>query len=140
MAEVSYRNGAVADIPAILALWRHFWQPQAYETNLRHKLETEPDLIYVAECDDKIVGTVIGGFDGWWAWIYRVAVHPDFQRHLVGTHLVREMHRRLKARGADCICAVVSPKNESVLALLRRVGYDERGYQIYAYQCGEIPE
>jgi ribosomal protein S18 acetylase RimI-like enzyme len=67
-------------------------------------------------------------------------VHPDFQRHLVGPHLVREMHRRLEARGADCISAVVSPENESVLALLRKVGYDERGYRIYAYHCGQVPE
>ncbi len=139
MSEITYRNATVADIPGMLALWRHFWQPHHYEVNLRKKIETDPDLAYVAECEGKIIGTIIGGFDGWWAWIYRVAVHPDYQRRGIGTHLVEEMHRRLEARGADAICAVVAPQNEGILALLAHFGYGERGYRIYARHGGRVP-
>ena len=139
MSEVTYRNALVSDIPGMLALWRHFWQPHTYEVNLRKKVEAEPDLAYLAVVEGKIIGTVIGGFDGWWAWIYRVAVHPDHQHHGIGTDLVEEMHRRLEARGADAICAVVSPQNEGILGLLTKVGYDERGYRIYARRGGKVP-
>jgi ribosomal protein S18 acetylase RimI-like enzyme len=111
-----------------------------YEANLRKKVEADPELVYLAECEGQVVGTIIGSFDGWWAWIYRVAVHPDFQRRQIGTHLLQEMHRRLKARGADAICAVVTPQNEGVLALLTKVGYSERGYRIYGFREGPVPE
>lgn len=139
MSEIVYRNARVKDIPGMLALWRHFWQAHQYEVNLRRKIEAQPDLAYVAECEGKIIGTVIGGFDGWWAWIYRVAVHPDYQHQGIGTQLVEEMHRRLEALGADTVCAVVSPQNEGILGLLAKVGYSERGYRIYARRGGKVP-
>ncbi len=65
MSEITYRNASVADIPGIRRLWRGFWPEQPYEQNLRHKMELDPDFVYLVEVDKKIIGTVIGGFDGW---------------------------------------------------------------------------
>src|SRR3990172_1835246 len=45
------------------------------------------DLFLVYEIDKKVVGTVIGGWDGWRAWIYRIAVDPKHQRNGIASKL-----------------------------------------------------
>jgi len=121
-----YRNATQDDIPQMLALWRCFWSAQPYEANLPRKIEKDADLVVVAECDGKVVGTIIGGWDEWWSWVYRVAVHPDYQRRGIGAGLLKEIHQRLMARGADGACLFISPSNEPMRALLKKIGYKER--------------
>ncbi len=48
--DVVIREAASEDIPAMLRLWRVFWSPQPYESHLPAKIESEPDLVLVAEC------------------------------------------------------------------------------------------
>ena len=124
--EIVYRSATPADMPQMLALWRRFWSPQPYEANLDRKIEKDPDLVVVAERDGRIVGTVIGGYDEWWPWIYRVAVDPEHQRKGIGTCLFQEIHRRLAARGADAACLIASPSNHAMCELLTKLGYKER--------------
>ena len=132
------REAEPDDATAMQCLWRTFWSPQPYESHLPAKIESDPDLVLVAELDGEIVGTAIGGFDGWWAWIYRVAVHPERQRMGIGTRLVQEMQTRLRARGAGSAAMVADPCNEKMVGLLRRLGYrhDER-HGVYGVRFGE---
>ncbi len=109
----------------MLALWRQFWKPQEYEANLKTKIEKEPDLVVVAESDDKVVGTVIGGFDLWWSWIYRVAVDREAQRRGVGTALLKEIGARFKARGIDSAGMIASPDNGPMMSLLKKFAFRE---------------
>jgi len=108
----------------IFELWREFWQDRpSYEIRLKPKIEADPELVYVAEADGVIIGTVIGGDDGWWGWIYRVAVSPEFQKRGVAITLVNEMLSRLKARGVNYINLIVAPANAKMLSLLNKFGY-----------------
>lgn len=127
------REASIQDIPQMLALWRRFWSPQTYEDNLQRKIETDPDLVLVAESDHGVVGTVIGGFDGWWAWIYRVAVIPDHQRQGIASELLLELHERLTARGADAACLFVNPANVNMCGLLKKLGYQPRHDQRFSF-------
>ncbi len=129
MPDVTYRNATAADVPGILALWREFWSEQPYEANLEPKIESEPDTVYVAEADGRIVGTIVGGFDGWWGWLYRIAVTEAYQGQGIGTQLVEQMERRLKAKGATGACAIVSPENAKINQVLQKMGYTDRGYR-----------
>ena len=133
MPGIVYRNATMADIRGMLDLWRQFWPPQSYEANLQRKIERDADLVLIAECDGRIVGTVIGGFDGWWAWVYRVAVHPEYQRRGIGTCLLREIHQRLAARGTVAACLIASPADEEMCGLLRKVGYKERDDRRFSF-------
>ncbi len=133
MSETTYRNAAFEDIPQMLKLWQEFWPPQDSEDDLKRKIRKDPDLVCVAECDGRIVGTIIGGFDEWWAWIYRVAVHPEHQRQGIARRLFSEIHQRLAARGADAACLIASPSNEAMCDLLRKLGYQEKSDRRFSF-------
>lgn len=127
------REALIHDIPPMLALWRMFWPPQPYEHNLKHKIETDPDLVLVAELDGRVVGTIIGGFDGWWAWVYRVAVSPDYQHQGIATRLFSEIHKRLTNRGADGACLFTDEANETMQGLLEKLGYHPRNDKRFSF-------
>jgi ribosomal protein S18 acetylase RimI-like enzyme len=80
--------------------------------------------VLVAEVSDRIVGSVIGGFDGWLANLYRLTVHPEYRRRGIARALVAEMERRLVARGAKRITALVETDHPWATAFWQAAGYD----------------
>ncbi len=82
-------------------------------------------MVLVAEDHGNIIGTVIGGFDLWWSWIYRVAVDQKSQRRGIGILLLKEIQERFKARGINSAGLIVSPENKAMLSLLRKFAYRE---------------
>jgi ribosomal protein S18 acetylase RimI-like enzyme len=64
-------------------------------------------LLLVAAIDDQIVGSVIGGWDGWRGNIYRLAVTPEQRRKGIARRLVMEISRELFAKGAARLAALV---------------------------------
>ena len=47
---------------------------------IQKKLKRDPDLFLVAELNEEIIGTVIGGYDGRRGMIYHLAVHQKCPR------------------------------------------------------------
>lgn len=125
-ASVVYRNATMDDVTGMHDLWHQIWPSQLYEKSLPAKIQMDPELVLLAESEGLIVGTIIGGFDGWWAWIYKVAVHKDYQGHGIASYLFEEMHRRLQSRGADGVGLFTSMENEPMQALLKKLGYAKR--------------
>lgn len=98
------------EIETVLQLWK-----QAETTvsatdsaaNILHAITHSPAIVLVAETDGRIVGSLIGGFDGWRGNVYRLAVHPTFRRQGIAQKLVAEVHRRLARQGATRMTALV---------------------------------
>jgi ribosomal protein S18 acetylase RimI-like enzyme len=67
----------------------------------------QDDGLLVAVENGVIVGSVIGGWDGWRGNIYRLAVAPEARRHGLARRLVDDAVRVLNARGAHRISALV---------------------------------
>ncbi|MFC2016420.1 GNAT family N-acetyltransferase [Chloroflexota bacterium] len=94
---------------------------------LRRLVRENGDLFLVAEHDGGLVGTVIAGWDGWRANIYRLAVLPEYRRQGIGKALIKEAERRLSARGTKKISILV--EHEDTLAIsfwdsLNDIGYE----------------
>jgi len=81
-------------------------------------------LFLVAEEGGRLVGTVIAGWDGWRGNMYRLAVLPRFRRRGIARSLVAEAERRLRAKGARRITALVVKDEEEALAFWHAAEYE----------------
>ena len=91
---------------------------------IKKKLSRDPDLFLVAESAGQLVGTVIGGYDGRRGMVYHLAVQPDMRRQGVGSALMTELERRLRAKGCIRSYLMVVPGNEEVAAYYRTLGWE----------------
>src|SRR5262245_43060367 len=111
---------------AVLLLWRQAGAtPSLTDTpeELRRTISDSPALVLVAEVEGRIVGSVIGGFDGWRAHFYRLAVHPDYRRRGIARSLVAEVERRWAERGIRRLSALVEREHPWAVAFWEAAGY-----------------
>jgi ribosomal protein S18 acetylase RimI-like enzyme len=110
----------------LLALWRESEATvSATDTpeDVRHVIADSPAHVLVAEIAGRIIGSVIGSFDGWRGNLYRLVVHPDHRRRGIARALVREVERLLAAEGARRITALVEKDHPLAMAFWQGVGY-----------------
>lgn len=88
------------------------------------KLGVQPELFLVAEQGGMVLGTAMAGYDGHRGWLYGIAVKPDFQRGGIGSLLLGDAERRLRALGCGKINLQIRAGNEAVAAFYRQHGYD----------------
>lgn len=113
------------DIEAVLALWRraysipHMDQPWA----VRLRLERDPNLFLLAWDGDRLVGSLMGGWDGWRGNMYRAAVDPAYLRRGVARRLVEAVELELRAMGAERITSLVALDEPGATDFWQSVGY-----------------
>ena len=110
----------------MLDLWRQAEAiPSRTDTleNLHRLVGEGSGLFLVAEEGGRLVGTVIAGWDGWRGNMYRLAVLPRFRRRGIARSLVAEAERRLRAKGARRITALIAKSEEQTMAFWQATGY-----------------
>jgi ribosomal protein S18 acetylase RimI-like enzyme len=116
-----------ADERAVIALWNAVLPDSAPHndpaTSIRQKLAVERSLFLVADLDETVVGTVMGGYDGHRGWIYSVAVDPGHRRCGIGAALLRRLEADLKARGCLKVNLQVRAANTQVIAFYESLGF-----------------
>jgi ribosomal protein S18 acetylase RimI-like enzyme len=123
---VTIRECRPEEAEAVLLLWAQAGAtPSVTDTadQLRRTISAGPALVLVAEVSGRVVGSVIGGFDGWRGNLYRLAVHPEHQRRGIARALVREAERRLVERGAARITALVERDHAWAMNFWQAAGY-----------------
>lgn len=115
------------DQAGVVALWDDVFPGEAAWNRpadiIARKRSVQPDLFYVAVCEDRVVGTIIAGFDGVRGWIHKLAVHPDFRRQGLASKLMWQAERGLKAIGCPKVNLQVRTSNSAVIAFYRALGY-----------------
>jgi ribosomal protein S18 acetylase RimI-like enzyme len=107
-----------------------FWRAAAEGTSIsddpngvRLLIERDPEALLLALEGERVVGTVIAGFDGWRCHLYRLAVAPDRRRRGIGSALLDAAHRRFESFGGRRADAMVLERNETGQLTWSAAGY-----------------
>lgn len=123
------------DYEAVKDLWErmekgvHLGRSDSQE-EIEKKLLRDPDLFLVAEADEKIIGAVIGGYDGRRGLIYHLAVDVQFRGQGVGSELLKEVEERLRKKGCLKCYLMITPDNQDVGAFYEKHGWHFMDYVI----------
>jgi ribosomal protein S18 acetylase RimI-like enzyme len=120
------------DYPAVIAFWQtagpgiHVSESDA-PAEIAKKLQRDPDLFLVAEAEARIIGTVLGGFDGRRGLVYQLAVDAAWRGRGIGSALMDELEARLMARGCRKAYLLVDAEHPEVKGF-----YEGRGWAVMA--------
>jgi len=129
--QVAIRPCRVEECEAVLALWRRAGAIPSVTDTLeeltRHVRSEHGDGFLIAVRDGVVVGSVIGGWDGWRGGIYRLAVDPQARRRGIAKALVRTAESVLRQRGARRMSVLVERNEAHAVAFWDSLA--EAGYQ-----------
>ena len=115
------------DYPVVHVLWQRggLWmRPSDGPEATLLKLTRDPGLFLVARnAEGRVVGTVMGGWDGRRAYIYHLAVAPELQRQGIADALMEELEERFRALGALKAKLQILVDNETSKAFFAHRGY-----------------
>lgn len=131
MTAMAIRPYRESDQQAVVDLWEEDGTGGASHndplTAITAKLAVDRELFLVAvegEAQERIVGTVIGGYDGHRGWVYSLVVDVAFRRRGIATQLMERLEELLKQRGCLKVNLQVRASNEKVVALYKQLGYE----------------
>ena len=107
---IEIRPCRLEECAAVLAMWARAGAiPSPTDTlqEVNHLVREHADSLLVASRQGSIVGSVIGGWDGWRGNIYRLAVAPEARRAGLARRLVDAAERMLVSKGARRFSALV---------------------------------
>lgn len=120
------------DVDALLALWEIAAENDARPVDTREAverlLERDPGacLLAVLEGGNDPIGSIIAGWDGWRAHLYRLAVHPEHRRRGIARALLSAAEEALVEHGATRADAMVLSSNTLGRQLWSGLGYTEQ--------------
>jgi len=114
------------DVEQVLELWRRAAaEPRVTDDPdaLRRRLRRDRNLFVLAWSRERLVGSLIGGWDGWRGHMYRLAVEPACRRRGIARRLVEHVEARLRKLGAVRIDGIVVKQNRAGGVFWRELGY-----------------
>ncbi|MFE7580723.1 GNAT family N-acetyltransferase [Streptomyces gardneri] len=127
MTDPQIRSARPDEAEAVLAFWKESAEGTSISDDVHgvaRLVERDPDALILAVADGVIVGSVIAGWDGWRASLYRLAVLPSHRRRGISTTLLRAAEERFAALGGRRADAMVLEANEAGRRLWAASGYE----------------
>lgn len=123
------RTLTIENYEAMVQLWKEAglpFKPKGRDSRqiVARQMEAFPEFFLGAFHGNKLVGVVIGSYDGRMkGWINRLAVHPAYRRRGIAKKLISRVEEALEKRGAAIFCALIEVPNEESVGLFRKMGY-----------------
>jgi len=96
------------------------------------KLRRDPDLFLLAEDNGKLVGAVLGGFDGRRGMVYHLAVEETHRHQGVGSILMQALEEQLREKGCIRYYLLVTKDNLDAMRFYSAMGLERMELYIYA--------
>jgi ribosomal protein S18 acetylase RimI-like enzyme len=145
---LSIRRFDASDTDAVVALWqqafpeyRDVTRPQRNpHLSIANKLATQPELFFVAVLGERIVGTVMGGYDGHRGWMYSLAVDEALRRHGIGTRLVAHVEEVLTSLGCPKLNLQILSAKTDLQAFYEALGYRADAVVSFGKRLGALAD
>jgi ribosomal protein S18 acetylase RimI-like enzyme len=126
---INIREFQPGDYDSVVEIWAntqmHVGQLETREM-INRIIQRNPTTVLVALDAYKLVGIIIGTFDGRRAYVYKFAVDPAYQHQKIGTQLVNALLDAYKTLGVKHIMGFVSASNPGVLQFYEKFGAKPR--------------
>jgi ribosomal protein S18 acetylase RimI-like enzyme len=120
------RTFSEADRHAVIALWKSCGLTRPWndpDLDICRKLAVQPELFLVGLLQEKIMASVMAGYDGHRGSVFYLAVLPEHQGHGYGKLLMKRVEGQLSAMGCPKLNIVVRSSNGGVLSFYEKPGY-----------------
>ena len=111
----------------LISLWQNIFgyhgKRNDPETALDKKLAVNDNLLFVAAEEDKVIGSVMAGYDGHRGWIYSLAVDPEYRKQKTGSLLLEHSEKALAAIGCMKVNLQIVGNNEAIKEFYIKNGY-----------------
>jgi ribosomal protein S18 acetylase RimI-like enzyme len=122
-------------IEAAVALWDVCGLTRPWNdarADARRALAGPASTILAGRLDGRLVVTAMVGADGHRAWVYYLAVDPDFARRGHGAAMMRAAEAWARARGIPKLELMVRDGNEAAAAFYAGLGYAREPVSVYS--------
>ena len=93
--------------------------------DIARKLKVQSELFLMGYLEDKLIASIMAGYDGHRGWINYFAVHPDFQSRGYGKQLMDNVENKLRELGCPKINLQIREGNDKVLSYYQKLGFVE---------------
>jgi ribosomal protein S18 acetylase RimI-like enzyme len=119
------------DTQAVLALWSEAFPEYATpgkpqrdpRLSIRNKLAMQSELFFVGLLNERLIGTVMAGYDGHRGWMYSLAVAEDQRGNGYGRALVEHAERVLASIGCPKLNLQIMANKPETQAFYAKLGY-----------------
>jgi len=124
-----------ADFPKIFDLWKKaglkIESKEEEKKDFINVLEKNPNsCLAIYDCQ-KVLGSVLGSFNGRRAWIYHLAIHPEYQKSGYGSKLLKELENSFLKEKAPKMSLFVAKNNSKVVTFYEKNGFEIDSDVIY---------
>ena len=117
-----------SDEEALVSLWNMCKLTVSWNNpykDIARKLKVQAELFLVGYLEDKLIASVMAGYDGHRGWINYLAVHPDFQARGYGKQLMDNVENGLRELGCPKINLQIREENDKVFSWYQKLGFIE---------------
>lgn len=120
------RPFAIKDKPALIELWKRCGLTRPWndaEQDIERKLAVQSYMFLVGLVGERMVASVMAGYDGHRGWVNYLAVCPSTQRRGYGRKLMQHAEDLLRQAGCPKINIQIRSDNEDVIEFYRSLDY-----------------
>lgn len=115
-----------SDKEAVIQLWHDCnvvvpWNDP--EKDIQRKLDVGNEYFLVGECENQLVASIMGGYDGHRGYVNYLVVAPAYRSRGFAQMMMSEIETRLKAAGCPKINLMVRKTNIDIVEFYESLGY-----------------
>lgn len=93
---------------------------------IQRMLKRNPNLFLIGKLNEKVIGVVLGGFDGRRGYVHHLAIDPEYQKGGYGKMLMQELITRFHQERVHKVHLFIEKDNKKVVDFYLNLGWDIR--------------